>query len=63
MMKKIGLKNYFEIPPAPSDTCKPARPIQPFWTDFSYWAAAALKGLLEFFLDHYLQSSLSSSHD
>ena len=37
---------YFEIHRAPSEI--PARPIQPFWADFLHWAAATLKGLVEF---------------
>ena len=30
------------------DTCKPARPIQPFWANFFARAAATLKGLVQF---------------
>ena len=47
MMAKSGLEFfYFDILLATSEL--PARSIQPFWADFLHWAAATLKGLVEF---------------
>ena len=56
MMIKSGLEFfYFKILLAMS--------IKPFWTDFLYWAAATLKGLVEFqnkkILEHFSPSFLS----
>ena len=54
MVVKSGL-DFFHL--KFSNTCKPARPIQPFWADFFHWAVATLKGLAEFQnkknLDHF----------
>ena len=54
MMKKIGLKNYFEIPRAPSEIPEgPARPIQLSWTDFFALGSRnseGAHGILKYFL-------------
>ena len=58
MMVKSGLKKYFEILQAPSEI--PANLSDQFslsWLIILHWAAAILKGLVEFqnnfFLDHH----------
>ena len=64
MIVKSGLKKYFEILQAPSEI--PANLSDQFslsWLIILHWAAAILKGLVEFqnnfFLDHFSPSFLS----
>jgi hypothetical protein len=48
MMVKSGLDFFFNSTSPFKDNCQPARPIQPSGQIILHWAAAALKGLVEF---------------